>query len=631
MKKEICLLLLVLITLTGCFAPHSKVTLLGNQDSGVESAQLEAYDKYGACYLYDETFIEASYANSAGTLIPSSQIVINKRLKILNTKGVEFATMQVPVFTPYPSSYIFKMWDSTGAPVTLNMPAIYEEYRKSGKVVFPNAAPGCEMVVQVKYKFSSFFPSYEHWFVEEIPIHKSRFTFSYRDDLTYNTKLYGPTDKVSESSFPEEKMTTTTWEFSSLMPPVETSFDTFRDSEYPRVALVVTDFSSGYSHQSFNKSWEEVSKQYKNSFFAEHLFASDSKLLKLRSTITDDSDSKMSEAEKLFNWVRDSLEMDDSPLGKINPNKIFRERKGNLWEITYFLQQLFLSADIRSDILITRSRSRGGFDPEFISPDQLEMPILIAKINGKNMVAFPFSKAAKLGEYPLHLKGLKGINLLTTTVQNVPDSRGKPSEFVISSTIDLDDTDKLTEMSIELNGTWALYFRSIFQKITKKEQDELIQKVLTQLDKSNALDQATVENIDKPGEQLTIRLTMKNTDNLIERKGESLLTLNGYFDTFFESIVAERTIPINSSHGYTQTEVIRFVGGSDKVNTENIKTNKISNKLFKSSVSTEQIGRDFLIKRTVTINNTTVPKEFIPSIYQDLQILNSLPNQSVTF
>ncbi len=623
-----------LLFMNGCFTAHSSIDLLTAVEMLPEKETVESeYEKYGAYYLFDETLIEASMSSGFMKEVkPESRIVIHKRLKILNEKGMIYATIALPLWDETPEEYFFRMWDSSGKEVLLDAEEIFEVYRKTGKAVFPKAAPGIELELMLKYNFNSAVPSYEYWFVNELPVLKGRFTFSALNRFRYESKLYGLSSLVEESRTENREFSKSVWSVSNILPPNMSSYSSVEDLEIPRVALAMKEYRNGRFYQLINTNWLEICNQYHDVFFRKRTLASGSSITELVDRLTDSMDTEEEKAVKLFQWTRDSLLLIDAPVEAMNPGRILESREGNYWAITFILRELFKNAGIYSDIIMTRARSNGGFDPYFISPEQFQTPILTCRFrDGKRLVAFPFTGAAKLGEYPIFFSELPGINLMDGVITKIPEPSSVPSEFNMSTVIDLDKPETSCRVEISLKGYWAFMFRADFMDLRKQEQDDILRKMMTKIDKSNAFLTAEVENLEDAGEELNITILMRNQDNLISRNGQFLLSLNSYFSEIFDELMVNRSIPVHTFHQYQKKESIRFVGGVDRVEMKIGKEYEVENALFSHNVFWERDGDDLILNRNVKVNNTVIPVEYMGAICHDVQTLNKIKREYIQF
>src|SRR4051812_40737841 len=112
--------------LAGC-APWTHPVLLDEKPLSAESER--RWEKYGAYWIFDETFAEQGDA--------VARVVVNKRLKILTRDGASAGAVEVPRYSEFLLSTRLGAIDSAGNPMKLDTGTMLQEYRKTGKLVFP--------------------------------------------------------------------------------------------------------------------------------------------------------------------------------------------------------------------------------------------------------------------------------------------------------------------------------------------------------------------------------------------------------------------------------------------------------------------------------------------------------------
>jgi hypothetical protein len=628
MKKTATgLFLTAILLLTGC-SPFSKPDLLlGPVPS---SAPPPDADKYGAYLDVDETFVEVSFLDAAGYYqTPKTKYIVNKQMRILSKEGTRYASIRVPRFGQDPSIFRLTLIDADGRFVPLDTAALRRSYSEKGTIVFSNATPGSWLAVYVEYETNEALTAFEYSFSTDLPVKKCRFTFSSFDKYYYETKSYGNVPPSVEKEAATGRHTYKTWTIANMDPPPRLDYGAPFDIAEPRISIVMR---SAFSRSVF-QTWDELAEKYQQFGLKKSFFGSGSKLRKLADSLTAGKGDARTKANSLLSWVQDNLSLDaTASMESIDPDKVLETRSGSLWEITVVLKEMFEHCGIATDILVTRARDFGGFDPSFVTPRALMVPLVVAKIGTEEFLANPFSRGALLGEYPLGFFDLHGLSIATKSTCPLPKPLSRQSLAEYSFYVNMvDGGDEPPEtLDITYKGYLAYSYRVHLLSLTEEKRTEFFQKMLGRIGTPNALDSCAISGLATAGEPLQARLVFHSPGQVVSRGGKKILLLSHLFDKSFEEYDTSRTATFFFRNDYFSTETVRIHAAPGKKTVPSFVCDSISNKLFESRCSLKQNEGEVLFNRTFkAMRGEFTPRE-MRAIYPDIVRLNKITSSNVT-
>lgn len=610
--------------LLGACAPTSQPLLL----EGPANAELDRkWEKYGAYYLVDELFVETSF-ESAVVDVPVNNYIINKKIKILTPEGARFGTVEAPIYGQAPRVFKLQHWDSAGAPVRIAPDPIRSEYLKTGKIIFPNVTPGSVLSIYIEFGGTGALSTFEHWFSGPIPVAEGRFTFSNLDIYGYDFKTYGPVTKgeTGRKKGPASLLYHT-WTVKDAYPRSDVEFQEDIDVTEPRVALVVRRFR----FQQVFESWEEISDDYEKYALKTSFFQSTRKLRLLVDSLSRGRSDALAKSQAVFAWVQKNVSYKPSSLGAINPDRVIASGQGNLWEMAVVMREMFSHLDLKTDVLITRPRSHGGFDPAFVSPSQLAVPLVTVRIGKEEFLAFPWSPGAALGEYPIDYFGLQSLSLQDRSPATLPDFASDTSYHRNVFRIRPDDAAAPVELEMELGGYLAYGIRTSLMEERKKDIDEAFQRILTRLGTSNNLGKCEVDALDKPGKPVTARITFTNPDQAVRRKGETLLRLSHIHQQFFATYDTTRSSGFKTSLDVEHQETVRVPKVPGQTLAASIQCRDLSNALFRVACAAEETADEHVFRRTVQVHRKKLSAAEMRVLAPDILELNRIRESSLVW
>jgi hypothetical protein len=581
--------------LIGC-APTSVPILLTESPSAPEWE--EKWTRYGAYYLTDELFVEASFLSNPFVTTPIGKYVVNKKLKILTREGVEQGTLKIPMYSKSIRKARLGAYDSLGAPMKLDTAAIMREYRKSGNLIFPNIVPGCLLEVHLEFNNQEPITVFEHWFSGEIPVAHGRLTFSNLDKYEYEFARYGHmTEAKTGREKPSDRLVYRTWDVRNARPRSRLDFQEEIDAAEPRVGAVLRRFQS----MPVIEGWDKLGSRYEEAALKTSFYNSTKKLRLKVDELRKGKSTDDARAQAVFQWVQDNISYKNSRLTAINPDRIMASGQGNMWEITVVLREMFKHLGLRTDVLVTRPRSMGGFDAKFETPLQLAVPLVSVTVGERTLLAFPYSRGAALGEYPTDFSGLAALSLSHKDSTTIPEFASGASYSHSTYRLDLTGPDAGQNLDMELGGYLGFAVRSALLQEEKKEVKDVFQKHLTELGASNSLKSCKVTDQNARGRPIRANLVFTNPNQSVERKGEMQMKLSHLFPVHFASYDTSRATGFKNAQESVMRERVEAAKVPGRKIEARIPCVDTVNPLFKVTCRTEEDDARLVFTREVTL------------------------------
>lgn len=613
-----------MLVLAGCWA-FTEPVLLGQAVVTPHTRNIRhEWESYDAYYAIDELFVEASFQDFY-VKTPMSKVIVNKVIEILTPEGAEYASVAIPRYTAEPSSFDVQVIDSEGRPVSVDVDQVREEYEDNGVVVVPNVVAGCQVRIQVTFVTLSPVSSFEHWFSREIPVERGRFTFSSLHDFMYDVKSYGGLPPSTRREAESGRHTYRIWSVKDLLPRSRVDHQATVAKDEQRVALVLRRAFS----QDIISTWADVAESYREYALQRRRFSSTRLLSATVDSLTPGLTTEREKAEAVLTWVQENLSTRGGVGERVDPDKVIESRQGTYWDITLVLREMLEHLGLRTDILVTRGHSKGGFDQHFVNPATVMIPLVTVRVTEREYVAFPFVRGGMLGEYPHDYFDLHGLSLRSERPHRLPEPLSRRSLTSYAYTLDFSADPPRQDVEIQYGGYMAYWLRSMLLTIGEEERKEFFQKVLTGLGQSNALKTYEVEGLEHHGGSVKAHLSFHNPTQSIRRKGKMHVNLSHLFREYFDTYDSSRTTTFSSRLFNTVTEAIRLVkpaSGGAKVF---MVCTDLANDLFEATCTQKDSPVEYSLVRVIDIKKADLPAGRMRAIYPDIVSLNRVAESSV--
>jgi hypothetical protein len=505
--------------------------------------------------------------------------------------------------------------------VKLDTSAMLSGFRKTGKLVFPKVGPGSLLGIDLEFRSMSAIPAFEYWFSNALPVAHGRFTFSSLEGFHYEYAAYGPArEGNTRMEKPDGRLHYRSWVVKDIAPRGRIDFQEEIDVAEPRVSVVLR----SYNDFPVISDWAGLSRKYEETVFKESFFSSSRKLGEKTDAICRGKSGASEKAEAIFAWVSDNITLKTSDLASIDPDRVIASGQGNVWETAAVLKGMFERAGLKAEVLVTRPRSHGGFDPKFETPLQLAVPLVTVNLDGQDRLAFPFARGGALGEYPDDYFGLSALSLRLQDSVSLPPYAGGETYMVSTYRIDPGAPEGEQGMDLELGGYLAYSTRAALYKQARGEVKEVFQKFLGTLGASNALLRCEVSGQDARGKPLAAKLSFRNPNQAIERKGSTLLRLGNLFPARFASYDTSRATGFKSNLAYRAVERIEAVKPAGRKLEADIPCVPAENALFKVACETQDLPDKLVFTREVRMLPAKLNADQMRALYPQILDLNRI-------
>lgn len=437
---------------------------------------------------------------------------VSTRIKILNTDGFDYATVQIPLyrnrynkeFVSVSDAFTYNFENGKVVKTEFDYNNQFLEHAVGNHWFASFTMPNVKVGSVIEYKtivFSPYLDDTPEWFFQrEIPVKYSRFTFEAPAGIRYIQYIKGAEkiktfDKKGKNVF-----------YANDIPAMKnegyvSNIDNYRAS--------VVHYFSGYRDKTFKikefaGNWEDVSKlineeaKYieilKNSYFTK--FKTD-QLLNDKTFVNDKE-----KIIEILNYVQNNIQWNNIVSLKTNNdlNKAFDIKKGNTAEINLVLISMLRHAGFKANPIILATKQKGiSYIPH---PDAFNNVIVGVEFNNEVLLLDGSSKFSTLNVIPLI-----NTNWYGRLIREDNSSKEINLEPTIESKRTVNSYLNFNVDNKSLNGTIrdvytnyeAFLLRDKFQNLT----EEKIKKALENKYQIQ-IDSLSVSNLDQ------------NNDNLIE-------------------------------------------------------------------------------------------------------------------
>jgi hypothetical protein len=586
----------------------------------------ESWKSYGAYYAVDEVHIQAASLGSDFSPTKTGWF-LHREIVIATPEGKKFATFNLPK-VGQSSSFKFKliMSDSTGKTVPLDTAAIRAEYLKKGLVIFPNAHPGCRVGIQLE--FWSYEPLFwlDHWFSSDIPVRYGNFTFLYNHSAyAYRFKEYGGLAHSTQTQ-PNPQFYQHVWTVRNQVPRSSVAYQEGVDVSEPRVSLVMERAGA----TPVFKDWQKVTEQYERILLRKNFFSSESRLRKTTDSLTKGKTTDTAKAAAILAYCQNNLSLIDGDIHAINPDEILKAHQGTLWDITVVAKSMLEEANMATHIWLTRTRSRGGFDPKFITPGSILFPLLGVADGPHWRMFYPYLRGGALGDFPADEFNAVAMDLASGELDNLPAPRSATYHAKQRYALDLANPEGLITNEMVLRDRAAYNQRNVLWDLDEKDMREHYQKGLTQQARQNVLESAKVIGLREPGDDLTVRLEYRAKNQVTERKGKSHVRFGHLFDSHFETLDSIRTSPYVYTSSVHLEEEVRLKKPMNRKAKMEWPCKDFSNRMVKVQCRSQETSDEIFLNRTIDIAKTRLDASAMRQCLPDIFEMNRIREASVT-
>ena len=607
------MIVLSLITALGGCQPYSHQFMTGSTDE----PSLEAWKGYGAVFEYDEMLVITDYIEGTHTI--ENTFTINRLIHILSEKGLKYATFKLDnVKGKSLLSLEITLVDSSGRNIPINLAEIEKGYSKTGYVVVPKVQVGSKIYVKAKLYSAGPVQFYDYSFVRSVPVDRAKFSFLYGKIFDYKCKAYGglaPSESIDEKS-----LSGYTWSDKGIPPKSVFSNKGLYYDETPRALVDVERINL----VSYDWNWNEIAKHIRQVVFNESIFTSSTDINRKTQELIEKAATDEQKADNILRYLQDNVSLSHTGLKNLRPDLVFKNKQGNAWEIAALAQKMFLSAGLKSRILVTCTRHNGGFDPDFPSLAYISLPLVEVVTSGNRQVAYFYSQGISIGEYPYFIYGLKALDVSNGTIDYLPEP--KQRNLVLSSQVDL----PLNELSEPV--TWKLIYghylamisRQFFLENGDQSKEGYFQRTIKSFDIGNRMNSVAITGQNRRGEEIVGVMKVAN-DTFVTAGNEAIhCSLSPFFRSFFTENNLSQSNRYRFSMEQHFDESINIIGAKKGKVKYDFFCSNIKNDLFEAYCAETQTDHGLKLSRRLVIKQCEITAKKAEELDHDIQELNRI-------
>lgn len=248
--------------------------------------------------------------------------------------------------------------------------------------------------------------------------------------------------------------------------------------------------------------------------------------------LTSNKKTQREKADTILKYVQSTIKIGPGPEDPTDYGAILTLHHADVYQICQLTRLMLSRARIEASNLLIHDAREGYFDPEFISPDQLSIPAVIATVDSTRLLMFPYDHNLPAGEVPSSLEGQPAYEigemrqaLITTPVGN--DTANTTDE---NYTLSIDDDGKITvSEDRSFTGTAAYEMREYLDEIDDDDKDAFDKKVrelVSYTDGTVNIKDYTIDNRTEIARPLVLHFSY-TIDNLVTVTPEEVVMQTG--------------------------------------------------------------------------------------------------------
>ena len=587
-----------------------------------EDAVPEKWMEYGAYYEYDELriFTEVLYPDRGW----ESSYHVNKKLRILNRKGLKYGTIEVPKYGGTIADFVVTLWDPSGSEVALDLDAIREKYNQTGKIVVPKVVAGSQIGIKIVFGEDNLIYSHERWFEKEIPVRNARFSIFFPTNVMYECRAYGRVAPVEHKRYGGHYGYT--WDVKNVLPEDDVYENRWYIDKEPHVMARV---KSWYWQQFQYRApgWKKMARQAEAFYLSPATFTFTSGMKDIVENVTRHKNDGYEKADAILAYVQDEISLayqKNVRFKSIDLNKLLRERNGNSFEIAVLLKALYKIAGFRADLYMTRPLNWGGFDPDFPCWQQMDFPLVVVHVDGKPLVAFPNERLMALGEYPFEFHDLKALNIENGKMEPLPKSTYSNAKRSSLAVLWPDKWEDTHSWEFIYSGVFATFLRNkMAYRNTTDLRKEYFRSLIRRYDKANELKDLTPMTVERQGD-INVSLGCRNGVSKTERADLSHYSLKPWFSRYFTDYDDSRMVNYTNEMTLVYEDSVLVKKDKNAQRRFSFECENLDNPLFCSECSQKQTSDGMLLSRKLTVKQADLTPEQMQGIYPDIVKLNRI-------
>jgi hypothetical protein len=610
--------LTILLALNSCAMVPPLLKDTATQPGGIDDEQLR---NYGAVYEFDEFRIKTELFNPNNGW--STYFYVNRMMRVLNRKGVDYGTIYVHQHTTNLTDFKVKLWDPAGKAVPLDLEAMKQKYVETGKIIVPRVEPNCRIGINLVFRKDGLAYYWEHWFERKIPVLKGRFSILYPGEIEYNCKTYGGVTHVKKRRYGAHIGYILDHE--NILPEDDVFEKRWHIDREPHIMARIRHWS-WYRFSYDAPDWSGLARHYYNYFMSPSIFTSKSTVKKTASEIMLNKNGDFEKADAILAYVQDNITLDinkEPNLDSVDLNHVLRNKSGGWWDIAVLLKELLEAGGFSTQVYVTQPHHVGGFDPDFPSWNFLYIPLISVKINGGQLIGWPYNRFMGLGEYPFSYHDLHALSLDGGKVLPLPASIHKTATQTSLATLSTGNWESPHKWKFIYRGYYASHIRAKMGERTPEKRKTYFKSLIRDYDKENSLEHADLETINRQGE-IEVNLECQEAGSKTEGPKESHYSLRPWFRKYFVDYDNSRKANYTNDMVLVFKDSVLVKGNDDRQRSCHFECSNLDNPLFSTICEKKQTNEGLLLSRKLTIKQADLTPGQMQNIQPDIVSLNRI-------
>jgi hypothetical protein len=593
-------------------------------EKAAAAAVKKQWYRYGAVYELDAYGVFTSFKAVKGD--NRVDYVIQKQIRIVTAEGAKFATIPIVKKSGDLVAFMVCLEDSLGAPIALDRERIRKQYLSSGKVIIPQACAGCRIGLSMTFRDTSIPVWSVHHFMREIPVVTSRFTFSTDNLGEYACKLSGDSSHIRQSGELCANKGKKVWTGENLDPGDN---DILQPGQNPVVSVALRYHPDFQDFQRY-RTWEDLACQYSDHYHPgmDSGAAADSLKKIVRKIVANLTDT-LQMAEEILRWVGRNISLRTSALKPVNVAAAIKAGEGNELETAALLNDMLRAAGLTSELLITRSRDRGGFDTSFVTLMALEKPLVITECGGRRYCSDPCDRYVLFGQYPPEYFSMSGLNLHTKKIEPVPRPRLETYRLNSRLLIRLEPSAK-QQFHLVFSDLSAYQIRKSWNYCTEKCKEWKVRRYIKALDEFNELRRFTITGLDTPSGLVKIDADFFMKRTPVRQSDASVFVVRDFIMPLLTAIDGMRTSPFENLFSGEQTDTVEFMKIPGKIMNPDFKYADVRDTLIESTCRQVETDSSYMLIRHAEFKNVRLSASETNALFPDIEKLNKARESVIT-
>ncbi len=495
------------------------------------------WKRFGAYYLADDLGITVD--NIAGSNAATTEYTVNKKIRIMSSHGSVWSTIPVWRLTDHVDEFECKLFDSLGREVSLKVRDLQRKFMESGKVVVPKTSGGSTIVLKIVFKANGAPPIFEHWFPRAIPVRTGRLILKVNNNLTfsYEAKTRGDRASITETTSNSDNNKIFVWKVSDAMPDDSMSYGERASESEPRVNIRMSPLYG--SHGSTVSSWSELASTLNELILEPDLESDKGEISEKAREIVSGKKNDKARAAAIVEWVQQNVVCSTDPT-RASVLDVMNGKRSDMVLVAQLCQKMLAGVGIKSDLVLTRAHSRGGFDTDFMTYSGCREGIVIVKFDTTHYAFSPGFTGYPIGTYPVDYFDLSGLNINKQQVVQLPPSGWDRFEETSRATLRLStDTAKQTLVQTYYQLS-APPVRRALQRHSEGQQHEAVESLLHMQGRYNKLDSFSIRGLGTYDPFVTITSTFTLNTAPVEYANSQRYDLSHFLFRFFGDLDSSR-------------------------------------------------------------------------------------------